>query len=220
MYTVYEASQTKDNKSNHPPDVKKQLPRMINQRISNLSWLETVFNSNKNKYQEALKNTGYNEEMKYEKKNNDKKKKKKRNRNIIWFNPPYSQSVKTNIGAKFLNLIDKHFKKTELHKFFNRKNVKISYSCMPNIESIISGHNRKLLQSTSAEENQNQMKTCSCRGGTRTVHSPVIVSLSLLYIKRKSQTKNNKHPRTQGFYSSLSSHLESKRTNQDVFYKI
>ena len=35
---------------------------------------------------------------------------------------------------------------------------------MPNIESIISGHNRKLLQSTPAEENQT--KLCSCRGGT------------------------------------------------------
>ena len=35
----------------------------------------------------------YNEEMKYEKKNNDKKKKKNKSRDIIWFNPPFSQSV-------------------------------------------------------------------------------------------------------------------------------
>ena len=152
------------SESNHPPAVKKQLPRMINQRISNLSCSETVFNSNKNQYQEALKNAGYNQEMKYEKKNDNKQKKKSRSRNIIWFNPPYSQSVKTNIGAKFLNLIDKHFKKSEMQKYFNRKTVKISYSCMPNIESIISGHNRKLLQSTPAKDTQ--MKTCSCRGGT------------------------------------------------------
>ena len=72
-------------------------------------------------------------------------KKKNRSRNIIWFNPPYTQSVKTNIAAKGLSLMDKHFGKSNQNKYFNRKTIKLSYSCMPNMEAVISGHNRKLL---------------------------------------------------------------------------
>ena len=30
-------------------------------------------------------------------------------RKIIWFTPPYSLNVRTNVGRKFLELIDKHF---------------------------------------------------------------------------------------------------------------
>ena len=32
-------------------------------------------------------------------------------RNILRFHPPYSQHVQTNIGKKFLRLIDEHFPK-------------------------------------------------------------------------------------------------------------
>ena len=39
--------------------------------------------------------------------------KKVRQRKIIWFNPPYSVNVETNIGKTFLKLIDKHFPKTQ-----------------------------------------------------------------------------------------------------------
>ena len=31
---------------------------------------------------------------------------RKRNRNIIWFNPPFSKNVATKIGRYFLNLLD------------------------------------------------------------------------------------------------------------------
>jgi hypothetical protein len=49
-------------------------------------------------------------------------------RNIIWFYPPFSKSVNTNIGREFLSLIDKHFPlQHKLHKIFNRDTLKISY---------------------------------------------------------------------------------------------
>ena len=68
---------------------------------------------------------------------------------IILYNAPYSANVKTNIGKIFLNLIKKHFPKTnKLHKIFNRNTVKISYSCMSNISSIILGNNKNLLNPT------------------------------------------------------------------------
>ena len=68
---------------------------------------------------------------------------------MIWYNPPYSANTKTNIGKIFVNLINKHFPKTNnVHKIFNKNTVKISYSCMSNISSAISGHNKNLLNPT------------------------------------------------------------------------
>ena len=53
--------------------------------------------------------------------------------NILWYNPPFSKNTNTNIGHKFLALIDKHFPKDhKLRKIFNRNTIKISYSCMNN----------------------------------------------------------------------------------------
>ena len=41
--------------------------------------------------------------------------------NVIWFNPPYSKNVKTNIARDFLRLLDKHFPPShKLYSIFNR----------------------------------------------------------------------------------------------------
>ena len=70
-------------------------------------------------------------------------------RNIIWFNPPFSQNVRTNITKLFHCLIDKHFPKShKLHKIFNRNNLKVSYSCIMNMANIIKSHNQKVLMKT------------------------------------------------------------------------
>ena len=64
----------------------------------------------------------------------------------------------TNIGKKFLALIDKHFGKEredKLHKLFNRHTVKLSYSCTPNIETLIKAHNRKILTKKQQSANNN-----------------------------------------------------------------
>ena len=34
---------------------------------------------------------------------------KKRTGNIIWFNSPFSQTVKTNVAKSFFRLLDEHF---------------------------------------------------------------------------------------------------------------
>ena len=46
----------------------------------------------------------------------------------------------------------------QLHKIFSRNTVKVSYSCTPNVGSIIKSHNKKL---TNAENKQT--KHCNCR---------------------------------------------------------
>ena len=71
--------------------------------------------------------------MKYEKVTSEPRK-RKRTRKIIWYNPPFSKNVDTNIDKTFLKLIDKHFpKRSQLHKIFNRNTIKVSYSCVDNV---------------------------------------------------------------------------------------
>ena len=81
------------------------------------------------------------------------------NRKIICFNPPYGKQVSTNIAKRFLNLLDQLFpKQHRLYNIFNRNNVKVSYSCIENMSSIFSCHNKKLLNSRTGNINP-----CNCR---------------------------------------------------------
>lgn len=139
-----------------------QLPKSIAKRISDISSNENVFNQSIPIYQEALQKSGFIDQLTYiipENNIEENNQKKQRKRKIICFNPPYSINVKTNVGKTFLKLVKKHFHiGNELHKIFNKNTLKVSYSCMSNIASIISSHNRNLL---------NPVKTsnygCNCR---------------------------------------------------------
>ena len=116
---------------------------MIQNWIIKLSKNKKIFNESVSIYQEALTKSNFKHKLKYtEDKNTKCKKTRNRKRKVIFFNPPFCQSVKTNIGKLFLKLIEKHFKdNTKLNRIINKNNCKISYSCMPNIKSIIQKHN-------------------------------------------------------------------------------
>ena len=69
-------------------------------------------------------------------------------------------------------MIDKHFKDNNiLHKVFNRKTLKISYSCMKNIFEIISNHNKEIIKEfhdqTNNINNDNTSKINECNCKTR-----------------------------------------------------
>ena len=84
--------------------------------------------------------------MKYKTCSQNNNKKKRAGRNITYFNPPFSKNVATNIGKKFLQILDKNFPKQDpLHKLFNRNTVKMSYQYTPNHAIKISAHNNKIL---------------------------------------------------------------------------
>ena len=118
--------------------------------------------------------------------NNDKNDNKQRKCKIIWYNPPYSANIKTNIGKTFLNLIKKHFPKThKLHKIFHKNTVKISYSCMSNILSIISGHNKNLLNRTVTQYGYN----CRIR---EDCPSKICASHQILFIELMSIVRQTK----------------------------
>ena len=80
--------------------------------------------------------------------------KKKRKRKIIWFRPPFCQSIETNISRRFLSLVDNHFTLDHpLRKIFNRNTLKVSPRCNSNIDSAIKSHDNQLLR-TDTEDNR------------------------------------------------------------------
>ena len=149
--------------SNHPPSVIKNIPLSINARLSSISSNEKRFLAAKPTYEKALRDSGYSPEFKYEPKIQNNTQKKTRKRKIIFFNPPYSKNVQTNVGAIFLKIIDKCFPKdNSLNKILNRNTVKISYKCTQNLQSIISAHNAKICKNNQNLLNQTQPE-CKCK---------------------------------------------------------
>ena len=83
---------------------------------------------------------------------------RKRARDVIWWNLPYWINVDTNIGAKFLALINK-CKGTLMGKTFNRNTLKISFRTCPNIKQVVAKHNKKVLEAAVPKEEE---RDCSC----------------------------------------------------------
>ena len=109
---------------------------------------------------------------------------KNRQRNIIWFNPPYSMNVQTNIGREFLNLVSKHFPKNHRYnKIFNKNNIKVSYSCTDNLQTIIKKHNRKILETSKTPSTENN---CNCRKKKQ-----LLSEKQLPHFKRRLQRQRN-----------------------------
>ena len=113
--------------SNHPPSILKTLPSMIEKRISDLSATKEIFESAKPYYEEALRKSGFDTKLHFVPPEQNRGKRKNRQRNIIYFNPPYSKNVKTKVAEEFLKLIDKHFHvRHKYRKLFNRNNLKVN----------------------------------------------------------------------------------------------
>ena len=170
-----------DSRSNHPPSIIKQLPKSVNKRISNLSSDESSFNSAARFYENALNRSNYKVKLHYTINNTkpDRSSTNNRKRKIIWFNPPFSKNVKTNVAHNFLRLIDKHFPKTSrLHKIFNRNTVKVSYSCMNNVKNSISNHNHRVLEKRNEPSSE---RNCNCRVKEECPLSGKCLSESVVY---------------------------------------
>ena len=117
-----------NRKSNHSPTRIKEIPKATAKRISGISSSEVAFNESIPIYSDAFKKSGLHGNITFIPKTTNTKtnKKKTRKRKIIWFNPPYCLSVKTNVGKMFLKFIKKHFPKgNSLNKIFNKNTVKI-----------------------------------------------------------------------------------------------
>ena len=81
---------------NHPPAIKKQLQSMLADRLSLLSYNCQEFTRAIPEYEEAMQRSGHPGGLQYIIPPGSHKR-KSRKRNIVWFNPPFSEHVKTNI---------------------------------------------------------------------------------------------------------------------------
>ena len=159
--------------SNHPPCVKKSIGQGVNHRLSANSSSKAMFDAAKGPYQEALERSGHKHKLVYEPVEEAGAAPKKRRRrgkksDIIWFNPPWCNSVTTDVGRKFLNLLDACFPPSNpLSRIFNRKKVKVSYSTMPNLSRILAGHNAKVIASKVVKVPKRPWGDCSCPRKTR-----------------------------------------------------
>ena len=148
------------SKSNHPPAILKNIPLSINKRLLKISANKDIFDAAVPLYQKELDANGYQHTLEFDPLATNNKEKQKRSKNVIYFNPPYSLNVKTNLGAKFLRLIDHHFPPgSALHPLINRRKVKLSYRCLPNLKAEVSSHNKKILK----EEEANSPPRCNCQ---------------------------------------------------------
>ena len=131
---------------------------MTNKGISNLSCNKHEINKVKPLFESALKSSEFNYSMKFGAP--DENARGNGNRKVIWFNPPYSLNVKTNIDEVFLKLVRKHFPRShKLSKIFNLNTIKISYSSMPNVKNLIKQHNSKILN----KDRDKIQRPCNCR---------------------------------------------------------
>ena len=93
-----------------PPPILKNIPESINKRLSEISSDKECFDNVKGVYQEALNKSGHNYNLSFNATPNQTPRPRiNRQQNILWFNPPYSKNMETNVGKCFLSLIDKHF---------------------------------------------------------------------------------------------------------------
>ena len=140
----------------------KNIPAGINRRLSSISSDERSFDREAPPYQKVLDESGYNYRLKFDPPRTGHR--RTRERNILWFNPPFSKSVSTNIGKKFLALVDRcSHRGHTLNTIFNRNTIKISYSCMSNVKQLIDSHNKRLLAAYNPSLESAKTKLCNCR---------------------------------------------------------
>ena len=195
-------------KSNHPPCIIKQIPIAIQKRLSNLSSNEEIFKKATPYYEEALKRSGYNHNFKFNPENQQKRS-RNRKRKIIWFNPPFNKNVSTPIAKIFLNLIKRHFpKNSKFHKIFNKNTIKVSYSCMPNIKTIVSSHNQQIINPTNNKENQ---KLCNCQIKVNCPMNNECMTTNIIY--EATLTSPNKNNTTKKYVGLCETNFKKRYAN-------
>ena len=133
----------------------------IEKRLSSLSSSKEIFEEAAPYYEQCLSNCGYKQKLNYRDPTSPNIiAKTKRQRNILWFNPPYSKTLKTKIGKFFLQLFKKHFpKEHKFQKIFNKNTLKLSYCCMPNIKPKMDAHSGDILRNKPSKN----AKQCNCQ---------------------------------------------------------
>ena len=95
--------------------------------------------------------------------NKKEEQKQNRSQSIIWFNPPFSRNVITNVAKRFLNLLDIRVPKSnKVYKIFTETLSKL-VTVAPRIyqSSIIKTYNKKVTNENLTPKNQCKRKNKS-----------------------------------------------------------
>ena len=132
-----------------PPNIIKHVPASIETRLSNLSSTEILFKESTTHYKDNLRQSGCNKKVKCKLTDTNHQKHSKHKRKIIWFNPPFSKNISTDIRKSLLGLLDLHFPKNHIYNsIFNRNKIKVSYNFMQNIKSNQLSYKQKIYSGT------------------------------------------------------------------------
>ena len=92
----------------------------------------------------------------------DNKTKRKRRRDILYYNPPYSKLLVTNLSYEVRKIVIRCFPKdNRLSKVINKNTIKTSFCTTANLAAKIKQHNDKIIRKQKQMLDKNK-KTCSC----------------------------------------------------------
>ena len=213
--------------SNHPPNIIADIPKAISKRLTNISCNKNAFDRNVGIYQVALKNSGFDGKITCNDQSEHRRCKPRRNmynvnieetnqarkrkRAIICYNPPYSMNVKPNKGKTFFKLLQKHLLATHhIYTIFNKNKIKISYSCFPNLGSIISLHNKHILNSNNTEYG------CNCNNRDECPLENECLTPRIVY---RADVTNNKTDEHKHYYGVSDTPFKERYENHKTSFR-
>ena len=118
--------------------------------------------------------------------------------------------MKTNVGKIFTRLVDMHFPcHHKYYKLFNRNNIKLTYSCMPNMNNVIRKHNSKIMKNPAPSTT----KTCNYRRKTDCPMDGNYLSECLIY-KAPVSTTTYKY-----YYGTCKSTFKERYNNHKCSFR-
>ena len=91
--------------------------------------------------------------------------------------------MSTNIAKIFLKFVDRHFPRTHrLHNIFNSNTMKVSYSCMSNVQQLIKKQNNFIQNKTTLSCNCRDKNGCPLNGNCRTDNIIYKANLKKLFV--------------------------------------
>ena len=181
---------------------------MLADRLLQLSCNQHMFNYSAIVYQKATPKSGYYNELKYQHLSNFIKQAKTRKEKpkILWFYPPFSEHVKTNIGKTFFSiLLEKHFPSSHrLRKICNKLYAEHGSDSMQDNRSILG------LKST------NVHSLCNCRHKAECPQNDNYRKKAIIY-KASISTDRNDSPKL--YYGCCETEFKSRFYNHRQTFK-
>ena len=120
-------------------------------------------------------------------------------------------NVKTNIGKAFFKLLQKHFLPTHpMYTIFNKNKIKISYSGFSNMGSIISFHNKHILNSNSTEYG------CNCNNREECPLENKCLTPRIVY---RADVTNNKTDEPKYYYGISDTPFKDRYENHEMSFR-